>query len=376
MGSIFRMCVLAMLSTCQTMNAAGRKLPAFRHEAVKVERREAVPPMGGPPAAFASSTTIAPMVLTFVTPSPSATPVAITQQSQIVTSFVPQFTLCALPPMAEVDLSVKPTTPPYQNYSISIPPGNGTCTTIYSPTATMVCATVLSGIATRYTVSQCAQEITFSSQYGYAIVTPTPSSNKSATATTDLNLTTPPPSIQTLTTYYLAPWQELTTAGPPSEVDLKVCATYKNGSTECVREYQIWKTSMVTITSSTVTLVDFTTAIPGPSQVLVETFVANVTELLTTFSLSTTMELSYMLETETTSTATRSPGAVSTGPTVYETVTLEDASTRKTSTTTQRITRTIYAGTTTMTLPTAVPTTTPTPDLPNVTSMLLAGIGA
>ncbi|KAH0083223.1 hypothetical protein KCU60_g15721, partial [Aureobasidium melanogenum] len=36
-----------------------------------------------------------------------------------------------------------------------------------------------------------------------------------------------------------------------------------------------------------------TTTVAGPSQIIVETFVANVTEMLTTFSMSTTMDLHW-----------------------------------------------------------------------------------
>ena len=237
--------------------------------------------------------------------------------------------MCALPPVAEYPAPTPSiVTAPWRNYSVSVPTGTGSCTTVFSPTVTMVCATILDGIAERYTVSQCAQDITFSTQYGYVLATLTPAPNATqsdASATNAISLITAAPSIRTLTTYYLAPWQDLTTAGPPGDVDLKVCTTYANGSEICVLEYEVWKTSLITITTSTVTSINLTTTLFGPSQVIIETFSANITEQLTTFSLSTTMDLEYMIETETTSTATR-PGPGSTGPTVYETFTLLQAS--------------------------------------------------
>ncbi|GAB7356005.1 hypothetical protein MBLNU459_g6629t1 [Dothideomycetes sp. NU459] len=308
----------------------------FRHEAAEIMQRQAERPFWSPPAAQISQTQSG-EILTFITPSPGATPVAISAQSQLVTSYVPQYTLCELPPLAEVLITAAPiatsTTAPYSNYTVSTPPGNGTCTTIYSPTETMVCATVLSGIATRYTVTDCAQDMTFSSAYGYVLATPSPTGPNATNVTGSSSaLTTPAPTIQTLTTYYLAPWQQLTTAGPPGTVDVKVCTTdARNGSAKCVLEYYAWQTTLLTLTMSTVTRIDLTTTVAGPSQLLVETFVANVTELLTTFSLSTTMALQYTLLTETGSMVPRftspspSPPTTTTGATVYETFTVEPA---------------------------------------------------
>src|SRR5256885_1698983 len=71
--------------------------------------------------------------------------------------------------------------------------------------------------------------------YGFATGT---SGNVSA-------MITPGPSIQTLTTYYIAPWQELTAATAPSDVIRKVCQTFANGTEECVTEYQVWHTSLI-----------------------------------------------------------------------------------------------------------------------------------
>lgn len=307
------------------LNEAAAALHPFRHEAIEVRRRQATrDDVNSLSASTAGS------VLSYVTPSPGAAAIPVTKQSQLVSSNIPIFTLCALPPEAFLTITATPTqtTAPYRNYSISIPPGPGTCTTIYSPTVTMVCATVLTGIDRLYSVTQCNQEITFSSEFGYVLVTPSPTSSATVDASSiDASsveaLVTPAPSIETLTTYYVAPWHELTTAGPPTNVDRKICTTYANGTEGCVVEYYIWKTSLVTIPTSTVTSINLTTTIAGPSQLIVETFVANVTDVKTTFSMSTTMELTYSIETETTNVATR-PTA-STGPTVTQTYTLSEA---------------------------------------------------
>ncbi|CAD0091382.1 unnamed protein product [Aureobasidium vineae] len=339
--------VCCLLPLSATLGDAAAALHPFRHEAIEVRRRQAD---ASNDALLQSST--AGSVLTYITPSPGASPIPVTQQSQLVSSNMPIFTLCALPPEAFFPATVTPTqtTAPYRNYSISITPGPGTCTTIYSPTVTMVCATTLTGIDRMYPVTACGQDITFSSDFGYVLKTPSPTLSNATDAKNTAVLITPTPTVQPLTTYYVAPWTELTSAGPPTDVDKKICATYPNGTEECVVEYYVWKTSLVTIPMSTVTSINLTTTVAGPSQIIVETFVANVTEMLTTFSMSTTMELTYSVETETTNIATRP--TVSTGPTVTQTYTLSQnplPTITTTSTSTRRVTRTIYISGRTMT---------------------------
>lgn len=314
---------IAALYLIQATSARGLKQHA--HEAIAVKERRQAPDA---PAAVPAIVTPAP-VLTTVYPSPGASPLTITSQSQLITSFVPQFTLCELPPVAFFPITPVPsathTTAPYLNYSASIPTGNGTCVTFYSPTRSMVCATVLTDLTTTYTVSQCSQDITFSTQYGYTLVQPTTTQTVPVTlsSTVSLSTITPPPSIQTLTTYYLAPWQDLTRAGPPGDVDYKICQMLANGSESCVLEYYKWKTSLLTISYMTTTSINITTTIPGPSQLLVETFVANITGTVSAFSMSTTMELETSTLSESTSSATKS---MSTLPTVTRTQTMEFAS--------------------------------------------------
>lgn len=294
----------------------------FQHEAVQVlEERQ----LAGPPTAF-SRTTPPAQILTFLTPSPSATPIAITRQSQVETSFVPQLTLCALPPLAfySGSWSVSATSGPrYQNLSVSVPSGSGTCQTMYSPTPTTICATVLTGIATRITVSDCEQDITFSTDYGYTLVTPTATAN--ASAASDSSPITPAPSIRTLTTYYLAPWQSLTAAEQqPTDVEKKICNTFANGTTQCVDISEVWEVQIVTMTATTVSHVDLTTTLPGPAKLMIETIHMDITETAMTLSLSTALVLHYELETTTTSTITRTVPRTLTGPTQTVTETLEE----------------------------------------------------
>lgn len=378
-----RLCTALALATF-TLDAAARYAPAYRiHQAHKHEARDLGKRQVGPPympaPRQAVPTTSETAVLTYITPSPGAKPIAVTEQSQYVTSFIPQYTLCELPPLAFFSASLErpstvASTAPYRNYSISVPEGNGTCTTVYKPTRTMVCATTLTGLFDKWTVSKCDQDLTFSTQYGYVLVTPTPKPAAAATtpslvtstsaaasvlasSTSNLNDTlsnvlngtnstissialvaprqaslgpaiTSGPSIETLTTYYFAAWQELTAGTVPSDIDLKVCRTYPNGTEKCIREYESWHTSLVTKTTSSVTSVNISTTIHGLSQIIVETYVANVTELLTTFSMSTTIDKEFVTEIETTHVTTREPTTtyMSTSPTVYRTLTVARAS--------------------------------------------------
>lgn len=293
---------LLLTLACVVLGDA-RKLAFPQHEALNVKNRRQVPNT----PAQAPAVPTQPPVLTTVYPSPGGSPINITEQSQIFTSYVPQFTLCELPPIAAFPVTTSvPSSPPYLSYTFSPGPGNGSCTTIYSATPSMVCATQFTDLTTTYTVSQCNQDITFSTQYGYTLVTPTPTSLAAVQETANsLTLITPAPSIETLTTYFLAPWQDFTSAGPPADVDYKICSVLANGTESCVLEYYKWKTSLLTLTSTVVTSINLTTTIPGPAQLLVETFVANITGTATAFSMSTTMELETSTLSETTDSSTR-----------------------------------------------------------------------
>ncbi|KAM0717860.1 hypothetical protein Q7P37_006192 [Cladosporium fusiforme] len=217
----------------------------------------------------------------------------------------------------------------------------------------MVCATTLTDLTTTYPVTRCAQDITFSTEYDFVLVTPTAHANPTGNWTTGTYsntsaLITPAPSIRKLTRLYIAPWQELTSAGPPTDVDVKVCVTFANGTESCVREYQVWKTSLVTVNATSTTSVNFTTEIAGPSQLVIATYSANLTQIMQTVSMSTTIEMEYVKEAYITENLNRTS---SVGPTVYLTSTVEEANSDDvTSTVTRRLTSTIKGGTTTITI--------------------------
>ncbi|KAL9068187.1 MAG: hypothetical protein Q9157_006577 [Trypethelium eluteriae] len=362
----FLLCLLLLVLLSSTLGsgalARGQKPAVHRRlaNARSIDARQAVgslppapnaPKMGPGPQVISASN-----VLATFTPSPSASPIQITQQSQVVTTFVPQFTLC--PQLLNLSTG----------YSVSIPPGNGTCSTFLSPTQTTVCATTLTGLATTYPVTDCAQQITFSSQLGYTLVTPTATPTNGSIAAgnySNSSLITPASSIQTLTTYYLAPWQELTSAGtPPADVDVKICSAALGDTNECLSEHETWVTQLTTIASTITSSINFTATLPGPSQLIVETIVANITDTLTTLTMATNMVLDVNLITETLSTSrvssevsTEVPSTVLSTDTSTITVfpaskyqPIEISSPNVTSTITNHLTRTTYSGTSTVTM--------------------------
>lgn len=52
--------------------------------------------------------------------------------------------------------------------------GTGSCSTQYPPLETTICATTLTGIASKVTITDCDQEVTFSTECGFTVETPTP----------------------------------------------------------------------------------------------------------------------------------------------------------------------------------------------------------
>lgn len=134
------------------------------------------------------------------------------------------------------------------------------------------------------------------------------------------------PPVETLTTFYLAGWQELTAPGEvPATVTKKICsqasvvASDDPGASDaaaaaaataapnsagagagtgevCVDEMQAWQTQLVTTVSTTTSHVDISTTIYGPSKLLIETFEAEITESVTVISLSTRMVIEYSTE--------------------------------------------------------------------------------
>jgi hypothetical protein len=241
------------------------------------------------------------IIYSIVFPSPDAAPIEVTSQSQVLTSYIPQMAWCNAAPLVMVPVS----TAPYPNASTIFTrmiSGTDSCETVYAPVVTTVCATTLTGLASKVTITACNQEVTFSSECGFALETPTP-------ITSNASLITPAPTIKKSFTYWFAPWQSLTAGETPSDVDVKICTLLDDGDLECSRYQEVWEVVMVTKTITTTRPIGFTATISGPGTLIVATLHTVLADVTETISLSTTLLLETEIETEITSTAMKSPTA-------------------------------------------------------------------
>ena len=153
--------------------------------------------------ASATPTPPHPLVLTTVHASAGGAPIAITEQRQLITTYVAQ-TSCATPtPSAGAALNT--TTPP------------SSCETVYVPEVTPICNTQLLPLAAApITITDCDQYATYSSQYGYSLV-PT---NRTLAAGDMPHYVQ---AVQTMTTYWAAPWDEIVPGVTPTAGVEVVC---------------------------------------------------------------------------------------------------------------------------------------------------------
>ncbi|KAF2844994.1 hypothetical protein T440DRAFT_502758 [Plenodomus tracheiphilus IPT5] len=234
-------------------------------------------------------------IYSIIVPSPGASPIEITAQSQIVTSYIPEMTWCVAPAMALWPIT---NGPPYLNsstteYSTSYE-GTGSCETIFAPVQTTVCATTLTGLGSKISVTDCQQQVTFSTECGFTLETPMPSS-----VTTGFpSLITPAPNVRRLFTYWLAPWQALTAGNTPSDVDVKICTEQDDGTQKCVRYQEVWEVVVVTSTRTTERTVQVSTTVSGPGTLMLETMTSTVIDTIESIDLSTVLLLETEVETE------------------------------------------------------------------------------
>lgn len=234
-------------------------------------------------------------IYSIVFPSPDAAPIEVTAQSQVLTSYIPEMTWCVAPPVQYIPISGAPYLNATANHTTTVT-GTGSCETVYAPLETTVCATTLTGLASKVTITDCNQEVTFSTECGFTLETPTPTKGNSS------SMITPALTVRQIFTYYVAPWQSMTAGKTPSDVDVKICKVLDNGDLECSRYQEVWEVVVVTSTLTTTHPIAFTATVSGPGTLIVETLQAIVTDMITTLGLSTTLLLETEVETETTST--------------------------------------------------------------------------
>lgn len=265
---------------------------ARRHDAVKHRDSHAVH------IRRETSTNTAPTVLTTVMPSPGAQPVEVTSQSQMVESYLPEMTWCVGPPLGLMAMSTVTSGENDTTLYTTTIGGTARCETSYAAVMTSICATILTGLASKVTVSECDQEITFSTECSYALETPSPTFNGAS-------LTTPPPTIRSILTYWLAPWQSLTLGETPSDVDIKVCEVLDDGTLECKRYQEVWEVVVVTSTSTVERQMQVSTTVSGPGTLIMATLKAEITDTVTFLNFSTNLLLETLVEIETTSKAAK-----------------------------------------------------------------------
>lgn len=291
--------ILATILAIARFRGITARYNGFRHEAMDASKQyekkfDKIDPIVVNYTVIEQCTAPTRSIYSLFYPSPDATAVEITAQSQVVTSYLPEMTWCVGPPIALQPISTKA---PYLNYSTEyevITAGTGHCETVYVPTETTVCATTLTGLASKVTVSECDQQITFSSECGFTLETPSPT-------TSSFSLVTPAPTVKRMMTYWLAPWQSLTAGTAPSDVDIKICTVQEDESLECIRYQEVWEVFVVTKTVTTQREVQLTTTVTGPGTLIVETLNAVITDTVETIDLSTTLLLETEIETESTS---------------------------------------------------------------------------
>lgn len=254
-----------------------------------------------------SSPTTTRIIHSIIFPSPDASPVEITAQSQVITSYVPEMTWCVGPAIAISPVAA----PPFPNGTTNftqILEGTGSCDIKYSPIATTVCATTLTGLASKVTITACDQEVTFSSECGYSLETPTPITTNSSLGNS--SLVTPAPTIKSMYTFWLAPWQALTAGEPPSDVDVKICTVLDNDDLECMRYQEVWEVVVITQTVTTERTIQFSTTVSGPGTLLVETLQTTITDTVESIDLSTILLLETDIEIESTRSDRKPVGTV------------------------------------------------------------------
>lgn len=210
--------------------------------------------------------------LTFVTIR--AMPIRITKQMQYVTSYSPIMTICPLAGQAlpnQPDLSISSLSTALVDSTNATLPSSGilprnpdlagksvlprqtsndfsTCSIFWEPIATPICHTTLSPLAAPLiTVTECHQSVTFSSQFGYALASGTSA-----------------PTVETITTYYVVPWSDLSVGSVPTNGIVAQICTSGRGR-DCSTRNEKWDTRLSEYTQVTRKTVTVDTTIVGVS---------------------------------------------------------------------------------------------------------------
>ncbi|KAN0110561.1 hypothetical protein V8E51_006948 [Hyaloscypha variabilis] len=178
----------------------------------------------------------------FSLPAPSVIEPTLTSQGMVVSSVIPLYEICNTPGLDTTS-----------------------CSTVFETTVTTACSTVLTYAFTQATVSDCSQNITFSTQSSYSLVTTTISPDVTPAPLNQPLATTT--YIQSIVSYYIAPWKALA-ANTPSNVTVLVCEYDLSGSPICTTIQEVWVVSTVHIPVITTSTLIISTTLASPAVLL------------------------------------------------------------------------------------------------------------
>ncbi|MCJ1362011.1 hypothetical protein MMC16_001113 [Acarospora aff. strigata] len=253
--------------------------------------------------------------LTFILMTPStAADISITRLSQVITTYEPQVTMCPLVPLAYSKASNA--SYPATGGTAPLPTGTGTgnwsmasltssCTTFYSATTTAICSTILTGGGQLLTVTDCTQDVTFSTDHGYNLSTTTMLAPESVIrkGTIASYPTMESTYLVPTTTYYQAPWQDVAD-GIPTHVQAKICSGVDAGNQDCTSVMESWSVTTVPVVQHYTKTIQLTTTLSGGTRVIIdETSTIDVTETVTIIAISTELAASSTVSLPSISTA-------------------------------------------------------------------------
>ena len=188
---------------------------------------------------------------TFVTPFLSAKPIPITSQGQIVTTYLPLYTVCPAAPyqmpsmlpnatgasgtsatglMArkrQADPSATPYYPLYNTSTPSVATASTSCWTAYSTVTTSICHTTLTpAFDFPTTITDCNEKVTFSRNHELA--------------------TRSDGSAELMTSEYAVLWSSATAGMPSGTIEARVC----HSTGDCSTHLETWRPVVETATAS------------------------------------------------------------------------------------------------------------------------------
>ena len=136
-----------------------------------------------------------------------------------------------------------------------------------------ICSTIMTGGGQLLTVTDCTQDVTFSTDHGYnlstsAMLAPLTiikmDDGTLATVTTNSIPITHTTYAVPTTTYYLAPWQDVA-VGIPTQVLAKICSAAPSGGQDCKSVQERWTVTTVAVVQSFFKTIRLTTTLSAVS---------------------------------------------------------------------------------------------------------------